>query len=231
LKGIADCEQTQTSWYETCARAAGGAVWHDGPLHWVWLPQARALMLMFPTDLPHDGVRRGVEAAKQRQAVVVGAWLGLDVDAGPLAAHDFDRGWSPWWMAARIADLGPPQGTRVALASGVDDVESDEPLRSLITERPQSNWFAQAYVDWRVVGHAWSHHRGEIAGVFDMDVWPTFQRRGLGTELCRAVCGAAATAGSRYAVLNATPQGEKLYRTLGFERVGDGITWWLHLRA
>jgi len=29
-------------------------------------------------------------------------------------------------------------------------------------------------------------------------------------------------------VLNATPDGELLYRTVGFERLGEGRTWWRH---
>jgi hypothetical protein len=42
------------------------------------------------------------------------------------------------------------------------------------------------------------------------------------------VCTAAGAAGARYAVLNATPDGKKLYETCGFRQIGEGITWWLH---
>ena len=68
-----------------------------------------------------------------------------------------------------------------------------------------------------------------IAGICDMDVWPRFQRRGLGRALLRAVCGSARAAGARDAVLNATPDGERLYSTEGFVRIGNGITYWHHL--
>jgi GNAT superfamily N-acetyltransferase len=63
-----------------------------------------------------------------------------------------------------------------------------------------------------------------------MDVWPDFRRRGLGRALLRAVCGAARTAGARFATLNATAEGEALYAAEGFGRVGTGITYWHHLR-
>jgi hypothetical protein len=43
-----------------------------------------------------------------------------------------------------------------------------------------------------------------------------------------AVCRAAANAGARMATLNATGEGELLYRALGFRSLGLGQTWWLH---
>jgi GNAT superfamily N-acetyltransferase len=115
----------------------------------------------------------------------------------------------------------------------VDDVPefidpADGARYPLVRDRPQHTWLAVARVHGRPAGQAWSHLTGRLAGVFDMEVWPRYQRRGLGTGLVRAVCAAAAAAGARHAVLNATPEGEKLYSTVGFRRVGDGITWWLH---
>ncbi len=64
-----------------------------------------------------------------------------------------------------------------------------------------------------------------------MDVWPDFQRRGLGRALLRTVCEAARAAGANRAVLNATPDGERLYSAEGFLHVGRGITYWHHLGA
>jgi len=62
-----------------------------------------------------------------------------------------------------------------------------------------------------------------------VDIWPAFQRQGLGRALLRTVCGSACAAGARYAVLNATPDGERLYREQGFVGVGTGITYWDYL--
>jgi GNAT superfamily N-acetyltransferase len=228
---VADCEQTQRSWYDSCARAGGGEVWQDGPLHWAWLAHSRSLMLMFPTEIPAIDLDRGVAEAKRRRAREVGVWLSLHTEAAPLAAAGFDRGWSPWWMAARIEDVGKSDDGRVRLAQdGTDFGPDDKPLLPLILDRPPRNWRAVASIDEHDVGQAWSHHNGLLAGVFDMGVWPKFQRRGLGSALAQTVCASAAEAGAHYAVLNATREGEQLYRTLGFERLGDGITWWLHLK-
>lgn len=68
----------------------------------------------------------------------------------------------------------------------------------------------------------------DLAGIFDMAVWPSFRRRGLGTALLRAICAAAT--GARHAALNATPEGKLLYSRCGFTHIGEGTTWWLHLR-
>jgi GNAT superfamily N-acetyltransferase len=78
-------------------------------------------------------------------------------------------------------------------------------------------------------GRAWSFLDRDLAGVFDMEVWPPFRRRGVGTALLRTVCDAARRAGARHAVLNATPLGKLLYESAGFTQIGEGITWWHHL--
>ena len=52
---------------------------------------------------------------------------------------------------------------------------------------------------------------------------------GLARALLRTVCGAAREAGSPIAVLNATPDGERVYSAEGFAHIGKGITYWHHL--
>jgi hypothetical protein len=66
------------------------------------------------------------------------------------------------------------------------------------------------------------------AGIYDVDVVPSQRRRGLGRALTLAVCRAAARAGARVATLNATGEGELLYRALDFRSLGLGPTWWIH---
>ncbi len=168
---------------------------------------------------------------------IVGAWLSLDVDTAPLAAAGFERGWSPWWMTAPIAEIGETNDPRVRLKESTTDYSGEHAgyasMLELTRERPQHSWYAAAYVgpELPFAGHAWSHLSGTantIAGVFDMAVWPPFRRRGLGTALLQLVCAAARDGGAEHAVLNATPEGKKLYETCGFRQIGEGITWWLH---
>ena len=61
-----------------------------------------------------------------------------------------------------------------------------------------------------------------------MGVAETHQRRGIGGALTLAGCRLARDLGCTHALLNATPQGELLYRSLGFRSLGTGQTWWRH---
>ncbi|NUR24385.1 MAG: GNAT family N-acetyltransferase [Catenulispora sp.] len=231
---VADCEAAQTCWYR-CRAELLGEEWSDGPL--LWVREEDHLSLMFPAEIPASALRRGVERARECGVRVVGAWLGLETDASALAAAGFERGWAPWWMTARVADVGDADDPRIELQEDTLDYQGEyagyRAWLALTRERPQHSWYAAAYDEpgGRFAGRAWSHLNsdGAMAGVFDMNVWPPFRRRGLGAGLLRAVVGAAAKAGARDAVLNATPEGKLLYESCGFRQIGEGITWWLHM--
>ena len=229
---VSDCERAQTSWYVTIARVLGGEVWSEGGL--TWAHGVGHADLLFPTEIEPAALERGL-AHVRRPGEIVGAWLSLDVDPGPLAAVGFERGWSPWWMTAAIADVGATHDPRVELREATSDYTGEHSdyarTLALTRERPRHTWYAAAYAGRRrrLAGHAWSHlAEAGIAGIFDMAVWPPFRRQGLGTALLQAVCAAAGAAGAEHAVLNATPEGKQLYETCGFHQIGEGITWWLH---
>ena len=227
---VADCERLQTHWFVAGARHNGGEVWQEGSLDWTWHPYSRHAMLLFPAEIPAEALGRALRHVAELGAQTVGAWLGPEVDPAALADAGFERGWSPWWMAAPMASIGPAVDGRVHLEEETPEYTDPETqaLLALSRVRPQDTWHAVARVGRRLAGHGWSHLDGDVAGVFNFAVWPEFQRRGLGTGIVRAVCAAAAAAGAEHAVLNATPEGERLYSTVGFSRIGDGITWWLH---
>jgi GNAT superfamily N-acetyltransferase len=228
---VADCERVQTGWFQTRAEVLGGSIWHDGPLTWMSGPDG--MHLMFPGELPPAAVARGVAQARAL-GVGIGAWLNRTVDASPLAQAGFERGWSPWWMTAPIADIGPAGDPRVELQQDSADYSGEHTdyraELALARALPRHSWYAAAYTRpaGRFAGRAWSHLSEGLAGVFDMAVWPAFRRRGLGTGLLRAVSAAAGAAGATDAVLNATPEGRLLYQRCGFVQIGEGITWWLH---
>jgi GNAT superfamily N-acetyltransferase len=219
---VADCERVQTEWFRYRATNLGGAVWEDGPLTWTDGPDG--LNLMFPPALTDETLLRGLLRAGDRP---IGAWLGLDVDPGPLVRAGFERGWSPWWMAGDLSGLTATD-PRVRLQTETTDYGGEHAAYAAqlaITRRsPPRAWYAAAHDDGRFAGRAWSFlAAGDVAGIFDMAVWPPFRRRGLGTALLKAV---GAACGARQAVLNATPQGKLLYETLGFRQIGEGITYW-----
>jgi GNAT superfamily N-acetyltransferase len=230
---VADCERVQTNWFRTRAQALGGTVWSDDGLLWTDGPDG--MNLMFPRALTTAAVQRGVDRARDLGRGIVGAWLGVDVDANALAEAGFERGWSPWWMTARLAGVPQPNDSRVRLEQDTADYQGEHAAYreqlALTRLEPPCAWYAAAHTrrTARFAGRAWSFRDGDLAGVFDMDVWPRFQRRGLGTALLATVCAAARESGARDAVLNATPEGKALYSTCGFTQIGEGITWWHHM--
>jgi GNAT superfamily N-acetyltransferase len=228
---IVDCERTQTAWNIAVARAGGGESWEDSGLAWSWQAHDQSLMLNFPRALEAAAIRRGVDFASDRGVRVIGAWLAADVEASPLEAAGFERGWEPWWMAGDLTAMPACTDERVSVTAHVPEYGPEGHRLLTLARDPDAHaWHAVARVEGELAGRAWSYATGDHAGVFDMDVWPAFQRRGLGRGLLRAVCRAARTAGAQIATLNATPAGEPLYAAEGFRRVGTGITYWHHLR-
>ncbi len=133
-------------------------------------------------------------------------------------------------MAAPLGAMAEPEDGRVTITNHVPEYELEgRRLLSLAEGWDARAWQAVARLDGRFAGRAWAFAPAGIAGIYDMDVWPRFQRRGLGRALLRALCGSARAAGAQVAVLNATPDGERLYSAEGFIRIGVGITYWHHL--
>jgi ribosomal protein S18 acetylase RimI-like enzyme len=227
---VTDCEVSQAAWNTAIAVAGGGEVWEDEELRWSWQAHDRQLMLNFPRVIGEAAAWRGVEAARARGAHIVGAWLATDVNASPLEAAGFERGWEPWWMAAALRAIPDNRDERVTITADVPEYgPGGQRLLTLTRGADAHAVHALARVNGQVAGRAWSFVPGPVAGIYDMEVWPRYQRRGLGRALMRAVCGAARARGAVAAVLNATPDGERLYSAEGFERIGTGITYWHHL--
>jgi len=232
---VAHCEQVQADWFAFRARELGGAVWEDDGMLWTDGPDG--LIVMFPRRISRPSVGRALERAHDLGRDIVGAWLSLDVPADALADAGFERGWSPWWMTAELSSVPDLTDERIRLERDSLDYEEHDPQYraqlALTRREPPRCWYAAARTDdGRFAGRAWSFRGGRhdaLAGVFDMAVWPPFRRQGFGRALLSAVCTAAAGAGARHAVLNATPEGKALYRTCGFTPLGEGITWWHHL--
>jgi GNAT superfamily N-acetyltransferase len=200
-------------------------------LQWSWQAHDRQLTPNFPRTVDPDAAKAGIEFARRRDVQVVGAWLSLGTDATALEAIGFERGWEPWWMSAPLGALQAPDDPRIALSAEVPEYGPNGQRLSLARGDQHQAWHAVARVDGHFAGRAWCLVGGELAGVHDMDVWPQFQRRGLGRGLLRTVCDAARKAGATQAVLNATPAGEALYLAEGFVHVGRGVTYWHHLGA
>ena len=231
-----------TSWMSRAAEATGGAVVHTDGLTWTAPAPGGEAMLLFPSACaPAAALDAVIEGARDRGARGIGCWAtGLqpfDDLAERLMERDFEWGWQPHWMAIDLARLPLDEhDARERLEVDLVDVVPEydgygAALMSLTHASPQRSWHALARVDGAFAGRAWAHvDDGELAcaGIYDVDVPRRFRRRGIGRAVTLAVCRAAAQAGARVATLNATGEGELLYRALGFRSLGLGQTWWRH---
>jgi ribosomal protein S18 acetylase RimI-like enzyme len=190
---------------------------------------------LFPGTAPDPDALLAVIRA--HDCAGVGYWsLGTDDRLGVrLVARGFGWGWRPHWMALELDDParfdpspdltfevavapGPPYARTLPYASddGVDDPPGVLRLGVRLREK--------------VIGQISINPTGAIAGIYSMGVAPRVRGRGIGTALTRAACRLASEHGCRYAVLNATDEGERVYRRVGFRSLGWGQTWWYFRR-
>jgi GNAT superfamily N-acetyltransferase len=229
--------RNHVSWMTRAAVATGGAVVRERGLTWTAPPPGGGAVLLFPRAASRPALDAMIDAARERDADGVGCWASglepVDELGERLVARGFEWGWQPHWMAIDLARLPIAEDdSRVSLVEKVPEYGGyGAALMALARTRPRRSWHAVARVDGGYAGHAWAHVIGGrlgSAGIYDVDVVPGHRRQGLGRALTLAVCRAAATAGARMATLNATGEGELLYRALGFRSLGYGQTWWLH---
>lgn len=143
------------------------------------------------------GVCMAAELA--RVALVAPSVAGLSVtpvaDAADLAA------WIDVWVAGDDEPRQPRE--RLYAALGLD---AQQPLRHYL-----------ARLDGQPVGVAQVFLGQRAAGLYSVAVLPSFRRRGIGTALTLVAFSAARAAGYAIGVLGPSPEGQPMYRRLGFE--------------
>jgi ribosomal protein S18 acetylase RimI-like enzyme len=216
------------AWFRRCAAVAGGHVERVAGLELVVTGQAATM----PFPAAGQGLRRRLDElmrdADERGVRAIGCWA-LDEDrrlGTVLLARGFEWGWQPHWMALDLRRL-PDEPLEHDVAPAERDGASDLPYGE-----PGPVHRATAHLavrdDGRTVGHVALNPWRGCAGIYDMGVVPSHRRRGIGRALTLAACRLGRERGCTHAVLNATGDGEPLYRALGFQSLGMGRTWWLH---
>jgi ribosomal protein S18 acetylase RimI-like enzyme len=188
--------------------------------------------IAFPGPRARSAVRLDLLIGRARE-------LGLDrlscwsLDEDPvlealLVARRFEVGWQPRWMALELDHLPRDAALRhevVAFAPGSGDRLL--PYTSTRADPARTHHLA-VRAGGQNVGHVVVNPWRGFAGIYNMGVADEHRRQGIGRSLTLAACRLGRRLGCSHAILNATPEGELLYRTVGFESLGMGRTWWLH---
>lgn len=220
---LADCQRTQHAWFRALAEATGGRSFSTHHMDWVWLPNTRQMLCLFPTEITESGLAPALAEAERRGAQTVGVWMNASVREGILPQWRFERGWQPWWMT-RALDV-----ETVAAAS-----ESLDGRISVSAAVENQVWYAAASSDDDVVASCYAYYPPDqgakhLAGIFDLHVNEENRRTGIGTSLVNKLSEVAFNAGAEHLLLHATPDGQQLFRSLGFDLIGKGQTWWYQL--
>jgi ribosomal protein S18 acetylase RimI-like enzyme len=217
--------RNQASWMAGVARVQGGGVHRVGRLRVV--EHGGDATVLFPWRASGSAFDALLDWCHEREVRRIGVWAtGLaPVDGlrARLVERGFEEGWRPHWMSIEASQLRlGTEDERVAVVEAVPEYDAYGQALLGLAHEP-GFWHAAARLDGVYAGHAWSHRVGECAGIYDVDVRPRFRRRGLGTALTLASIRAAQ---APLVVLNATGDGEALYRAMGFRSAGFGWTWW-----
>jgi ribosomal protein S18 acetylase RimI-like enzyme len=212
---LADVERNHRSWLARASESVEleGVTAYLGETH---------ATLAFPRS--DADLESAVRIAVERGVSDMGCWaLAPDERLGRrLLGLGFQDGWQPHWMGIEPArrDVLPGQAAEetaecsTALPYGHDPAPSDVARHFVVRDGGS------------LVGHVVLHVEGDTGGIYDMGVAPEARRKGHGTALTLAAVAAAHELGCASVTLNATGEGELLYRSVGFASLGHGMTWW-----
>ena len=212
------------AWFRRRAAVAGGRVARLGDLDVI--VEGGAGTIAFPRT--RGRLRERLDAAMRLGLRAMSCWALADdrVLGTLLAARGFEWGWQPHWMALDLARL-PDEPPAHAVEPARGGLPRGLPYAGSLPDPPAARHLA-VRADGETVGHVVVNPWRRIAGIYDMGVLSGHRRQGIGRALTLAACRLARDLGCTHAVLNATGEGEPVYRGVGFESLGLGQTWWLH---
>jgi ribosomal protein S18 acetylase RimI-like enzyme len=226
-----------------CADAVAG--WHTAWLAALGLRSAADadawLALDSPPHIYFSGItlrpNTPVEAVASAAGAVCDSWQTIDLEQSGF------RDWrhEPWFLCSAPESVGeetPPELeiVQVATAQEVEELEAVsvrgfeneaatiEPGTfhppTILGDPRMVLWLGR--VEGKPVGAAMSYRTDEAVGIFGVTTIASMRRRGYASALTRA---AMLVDSGLPSVLAPSPEGEGVYRRLGFERVGELRIW------
>jgi ribosomal protein S18 acetylase RimI-like enzyme len=214
------------AWFRRTAAAVGGTARRLPGLDVV--VAGRWGTIGFPHSRSRERLDEALRWAHSHGARAMSCWsLREDRVLGTLLlARGFEWGWQPHWMALELARL-PGEEPAHGVVPRRGELPSDLPYADGPPDPPAVRHLV-VRDGGQAVGHVVVNPWRGTAGIYDMGVAPGHRRRGIGRALTLAACRAGRDLGCTHAVLNATGEGEPLYRGVGFVSLGLGQTWWMH---
>jgi hypothetical protein len=225
-----------------CADAV--ACWHQSWLDSFGLRSVKTAEAWRALDAPHFiyfgaitlKADTPIEAVVDAPGSICDSWQALDL--APFGYNVWRK--EPWYFRAAgpVAGDIPPELelVRVTTAAEVEEFElvsvqgfdnEEATIKpgtihppTILSDSRMAMWIGR--VGGKPVGAAMGYRTDAVVGVFGVTTIASARRRGYGGALTRA---AMATGTELPAVLAPSPQGESLYRKLGFEPVGELSIW------
>ena len=230
------------------ALALGGEVKTTEGLVYTHAGPAATATVVFPalTETGADALLDGMmDYFRAHPANCVGCWSlapAQPADLGiRLLARGFQPGWAPCWMALDLEAMDEthpfPHDLHIkadnhtdtryvnGLPFATDNTDAQRALRKAYPGRVQR---FVATLHGKIVAHSNTFFNSGtlgVAGIYNVGVVPEARNQGIGKAITLAACRYAKEQGYRYAVLNAAAR--PLYERIGFQWLGDGLSWWL----
>jgi ribosomal protein S18 acetylase RimI-like enzyme len=244
----------QTGWLTHLA-GTDDTIWRRGEVTACIVADHGHLLIPGEPGFQQGDIDAGLAWLRNSGAERVLIWTDRDIRDFDIALVSRGCGdsWNPRWMLRDLAEPLPampvPDAVPVTIeqadlsvlpdleaASTVPYVNIAESRGILAPHDAASMWMfvARQRPASRIVGHLTvflPQDGSRWAGLYSAGVVQDMRRRGIGSALTAAGCRAVQAAGARYISLNATPDGERAYRKVGFAIVGDGRTWYLDREA